>query len=853
MAFNPDIGGVPSANMSDQTGASRGSIPDRSLEAIAEGIGGAIKGGVNLYNEWNHNEIDNKVRSGFDEVNKPYTDILPKDLTNTEAVLGSLQNAFEQGKISDVYYTGQLAKLQKQLRSQYPQYEDYIDSSLQKITGIRPANAFKSAINQAISDEATKSAESEKNWREWTEQNGDWISQSFPDYFTNPEKYVGQEGMIRSKVYENQSVALENTNENSRLARLSAAGQLSRQDAKAGALRTAETTVRNMLEATSNATGILGGQDLYKMLQSFMEDDVISDEEYAQGTQMINEFDKNIRLALTMQMATPVDPSDPESVSFNVMVNDPTAIKEAIDGALAPWETIKQYALDKDFGLFTYYSRMTTLMKDREVNQLLGSSPTLQKLNAIKELGGPDLADAFLSETAPKGDNQSSIFAEITPELEARFELGQADFTDTVNSIVDGGKSDEEKSKGVNSVIDAAIARLTSGTITPEGLNNLVNSVYKYDAEGKSIFTKVVPGEREALFRNLYQPAVTDALVKSGDKQMLKTYYDSMLASSKMVQSFTEAAAAIQDTVNYSVADTIQYVPAQGPNPAMFVVKTDASRYGSVTYFPGVTGTNPYDQFATTKAMTAVNSLNNVLASINPVLTGLGSDDTVKNEQVQQYVKMLGIDLGAAKPESFFDQLGKVVQKGIESLTNGIEQPKSNQSFESVTDGAPVDDTFTLELPPATVSPATGDYGDISNTIIGFEGYRDTAYWDVNAYRTGFGSDTITLEDGTVQKVTKGTKINRADAERDLARRINEEFIPSIVSEVGQEAWDALSVGTKKALASITYNYGDLPNSIAKAVKSGDVEAIKAAIENRRNDNAGVNYKRRMTEASFVG
>ena len=29
-----------------------------------------------------------------------------------------------------------------------------------------------------------------------------------------------------------------------------------------------------------------------------------------------------------------------------------------------------------------------------------------------------------------------------------------------------------------------------------------------------------------------------------------------------------------------------------------------------------------------------------------------------------------------------------------------------------------------------------------------FEGFRTTPYWDVNAYRTGYGSDTVTLADG---------------------------------------------------------------------------------------------------------
>lgn len=668
--FNPDIGGTPSANMPDQTGASRGSIPDRSLEVIAEGIGTAVKGGVNLYNDWNHNQIDNEVRAGFDNVNQPFSDILPKDLTNTEAVLGSLQNAFEQGKISEVYYTGQLAKLQKQLRAQYPQYEDYIDSSLQRITGIRPANAFRNSVINLIEDNAKAASDKEKSWNSWVEQNGDWIAMSFPDYFENPERYVGYEDLIRSTVYNKQAVALEDTNENRRMERLAKAGQLSKEDAKTAALRTAETTVRNYMDATTNAMGVLSGQDLFKMLQGFLSDNVITDEEYAQGTQMINEFDKNIRMALVMQMSTPIDPNDPQSLSFNVMINDPKAVDDAIEAALQPWETIKQYALDKDFGLFTYYSRLNSLSNDREVNRILNASPDLKTVNALKQLGTTEMVNNFLTETSPKGTRQDSIFAEIVPEIQARVELGIASFHDTVKSIVDSSKSAEEKSNGINALLDASINRLTSKDISPENLKNLVNSIYNYDPSGESLFTKVVAGERESLYKNLFQPSVTDAIVKTGDQSLMQTYYNSMIASSKMVQSFTEASAAIQNTVQFSAADTIEYVPAAGNNAGKFVVSTDPSKYSKKVLLPGVEIPNPYQEYETTKAMNAVNSLNNVISGMNDVLTGLGVDDATKNEQIQQYVKTLGIDLGAAKPDSFFDQLGKVIQQGIDAITS---------------------------------------------------------------------------------------------------------------------------------------------------------------------------------------
>lgn len=132
-----------------------------------------------------------------------------------------------------------------------------------------------------------------------------------------------------------------------------------------------------------------------------------------------------------------------------------------------------------------------------------------------------------------------------------------------------------------------------------------------------------------------------------------------------------------------------------------------------------------------------------------------------------------------------------------------------------------------------------------------FEGFDGNAYWDVNAYRTGYGSDTVTREDGTVERVTKETKVTREDADRDLARRV-QEFQNIAINQVGAEVWADLPSAARSALTSIAYNYGDLPNRIVPSVKSGDINAIADAVEGLSGDNKGINTRRRMMEASII-
>jgi GH24 family phage-related lysozyme (muramidase) len=122
----------------------------------------------------------------------------------------------------------------------------------------------------------------------------------------------------------------------------------------------------------------------------------------------------------------------------------------------------------------------------------------------------------------------------------------------------------------------------------------------------------------------------------------------------------------------------------------------------------------------------------------------------------------------------------------------------------------------------------------------------------VNANRAGYGSDTVTLPDGTVQKITKGMQVSEADAERDLQRRIQTEFVPKAAAKVGEENWARLPENTRAALTSIAYNYGTIPSRLVPAVQSGNTEEIAKAIEGLASDNKGVNAGRRMQEANIA-
>lgn len=140
------------------------------------------------------------------------------------------------------------------------------------------------------------------------------------------------------------------------------------------------------------------------------------------------------------------------------------------------------------------------------------------------------------------------------------------------------------------------------------------------------------------------------------------------------------------------------------------------------------------------------------------------------------------------------------------------------------------------------------------------ESFRATPYWDENAWRIGYGSDTITRADGTVipmsrnRKVKPDVTVTKDDAERDLRRRVPQFQRDGVIRYVGEAAWNKLPPEAKAAVTSLAYNYGSIANlrSIKRAIVSGDTKKLADAIKARGVDNGGLNAQRRADEAKLV-
>lgn len=134
-----------------------------------------------------------------------------------------------------------------------------------------------------------------------------------------------------------------------------------------------------------------------------------------------------------------------------------------------------------------------------------------------------------------------------------------------------------------------------------------------------------------------------------------------------------------------------------------------------------------------------------------------------------------------------------------------------------------------------------------------FEGFISQPRWDVNNWRVGFGSSTVTDKSGVVSKLPADQSnkpditVSKEDAVRDLTRRLQSEFIPKVVQHSA-----GLNDGTLAALVSVAYNYGSLPNNVVSAMKTGDIDQIAQSVLELSSHNGGINSKRRQKEAAYI-
>jgi hypothetical protein len=204
------------------------------------------------------------------------------------------------------------------------------------------------------------------------------------------------------------------------------------------------------------------------------------------------------------------------------------------------------------------------------------------------------------------------------------------------------------------------------------------------------------------------------------------------------------------------------------------------------------------------------------------------------------------------------------------TVTNVDDLPKSEGKVEQNFD--------VTQDPETSFTDATSD-GDELPLLLAFlrerEGFSPVSYWDVNYYRIGYGTGTITRPDGTFIQVSQNfsgeyrtrsngkkvklgggphNRVTREEAELDLQRRIKTEFRPKVIKRLRESGvnYEELPLLVKLVFVDISYNYGSaFPREFINGWKRGGVDGLISVLEKRSNI-AGNSRERRLAEIKVL-
>jgi hypothetical protein len=138
---------------------------------------------------------------------------LPPEITNTPKPLPAgasqeitrvsrMNEAYNNGSMSDSYYNAQLVAVTKELRARYPGYRDEVDAAVSQITGVQPANALRKSLLSDLNANASARAAGMNDTEKLYQRNAEAIVTVAPDFFTNRAAYAGRETAVLTQAYQ---------------------------------------------------------------------------------------------------------------------------------------------------------------------------------------------------------------------------------------------------------------------------------------------------------------------------------------------------------------------------------------------------------------------------------------------------------------------------------------------------------------------------------------------------------------------------------------------------------------------------------------------------------------------------
>lgn len=638
-SFNPQISDT---GVIDMTGVSRGPGVNRTFETLFSGLSDTAENVLQIKDTATQIEIQDQAQEMFNSVNEEFGLTPPDGMADGLEQIQTLKNAVDQGKLSEVNYYGRLATLSKQLRARFPGYEHIVDSTIQSVTGTRPANAYRDAILAEISQAQADASAEERFQRQYLKENEGIIATLFPDYFENPgkysfdqlqigvSKYKSKDEMVNSRLRELQLNAQEN-NFNETLAKKSVDQDFS-------------FITQSFLTAATNSND----PSYEEKINQFIARGGGSPQEIEQFIGLLSQAETALRARLYTRGQT-------QYVAHGLLSNDD--LNKAIDNAMYPLTKAKEAVLGGDFKLASKYATLNKVIEDKQVNDLF-QDPDVRIGAGMSKISN-DLGGSWFLKTGDDifGRIEDNKTNQISEEIVGRVMNGD---TGLISKTVDQGDSNLTKA-----ALNKAYSVATDPNATPDNIHQIVESLFGKSAKNWMDRRVVNPEDMETLYTKFLDPKMTKAIFSKGSEEDKATYLEWALTSARSIPAFA-AAAGDFNSINANLKNWQTNIQLQLDPKTMKV--TAVSNLGP-----------EYARKAAPLLGRQINALNKVFSSLAPIIEASGDD---KERVALDFIKSLSINIDGVDPESQGPEAN--AKKGFWSwMYDGLTQPVENVSKEA--------------------------------------------------------------------------------------------------------------------------------------------------------------------------
>lgn len=542
----------------------------------------------------------------------------PLGLQKSADEMSAIQDAYNAGYYSNTYYWSRMNALVRNMRAQYPGYEQEVDRAIAERTGGIPANKVREnlladmdAAQRAAAAGATKDQTYVLTHAKYLGENAgtavaDMLSGQVPAA-TLMKIIVQRQG----KEYEILSAKAESD----------ANKEVAKNRDTPLSLSLATTVVTQTLNDTFYSGNFAGIADKLATGQPL---DPEQKKEFERGMATV---ERNIFAQLTKRY---------QEAGFYKTV-DAEDIQKHWKLAMAPWEGIKAQYYNQNYGVMGIMARENQRMEDASTNRLYTQFPALRDWGVVQKTIGPQMT-AMVYAQAEKGEGGGQLVTTLVTDAR-RFTLQNTvvkpePMKNVVPRVTDKLDTSQERSQYAYSTVSDHVAIIINPKATPDAVQKAATALY--GPENKGFLPAVYSKEA---WSNVYfmmtNPQVTAALQK-GDPTTFLNYG-------------TWAAETAADVVRSEGMSLAQSVKADG----RFKIEYDPAKH-ELRYIPNVPDSKiarRLTSFYNKDIETKVGNINTVLKNLIPIIEASPGRNDVDGT-IREIFAGAGIELPPVNPPS---------------------------------------------------------------------------------------------------------------------------------------------------------------------------------------------------------